>query len=179
MCQKSLSGQIRSHCKKLIARRTNLIVMHRLRTSYYDALLCHNLLSGQIRSYCKKLIASRTNRIVMPLRRCVIRPRLDKSDRIGIETCYVFHCSAISSWDTFEIAVSILLREKDLGGKFRCNTPVKHNRNSCSEKIWHITPTPRGCQHYHSTRLKANVRTTLDKQAILQHFKKSKQRRLL
>ena len=60
-----------------------------------NAPLCHNLLSGQIRSYCKTPIACRINRIVMPLRRCVIRRRRDKSDRIGVETCYVFHCAAM------------------------------------------------------------------------------------
>ena len=56
MCQKSLSGHIRSYCLKLIASRTNRVVMHRSRDSCSNALLCHNLLSGQIRSYFKKLI---------------------------------------------------------------------------------------------------------------------------
>ena len=57
----------------------------------------------------KSLIASRTNRIVMhryvpvaPLHRCVITCYLDKSDCIGIETCYVFHCAAVSSSDILE-----------------------------------------------------------------------------
>ena len=86
MCQQS--GYIRFYCEKLIASKTNRIVMHRLRVSCSNAPLCLELLSGQIRSYCIKLIFSRTNRIVMPLRRCVITCCLDKSDRIGIETCY-------------------------------------------------------------------------------------------
>ena len=93
----------------MIASRTNGIVMHRLRPSFSNALLCHNLLSREIRSYCKKLIAGRTKSIVIPLRRCVIRRRLDKSDRIDIETCYVFHCATVSSSDIFGIAVSIAL----------------------------------------------------------------------
>ena len=42
----------------------------------------------------------------MPLRGCVIRRRLDKSDRIDIETCDVFHCATVSS-DIFGTAVSI------------------------------------------------------------------------
>ena len=49
----------------------------------------------------------------MPLRRCVIRRRLDKSDCIGIETCYVFHCAAVSSTDIFKTAVSISCTKKD------------------------------------------------------------------
>ena len=78
-----------------MAGSTNRIAMYRLRASCSNAPLCHNLLSGQIRSYCKTPYcianANRKNRIVMPLRRCVIRRRLDKSDRIGIEMCYVFY----------------------------------------------------------------------------------------
>ena len=89
--------------------RTNRIVMHRLRASCSNAPLCHNMLSEQIRSYCKSLIASRTNRIAIPLRRCVMRRRLDKSDRIGIETCHVFHCATVSSLDIFGTTVSIVL----------------------------------------------------------------------
>ena len=90
MCQKSLSGHIRSYCKKLIASRTNRIVMHRLRARCSNVPLCHSLLSEQMRLYCKTSIASRTNRIAMPLHRYFIRHRLDKSDRNGIETCYAF-----------------------------------------------------------------------------------------
>ena len=104
------------------------IVMHRLRVSYSNAPLCHNLLSKQIRSYCKKLIASGTNRIVMPLRRCVIRCRLGKSDRIGIETCYVFHCAAVSSSYIFGTAVLILRTKKDLAGKVQYSNKAQLNR---------------------------------------------------
>ena len=64
---------------------------------------CHNLLSGHIIAYCEKLISSRTNQIAMPLRRCVIRRRLDKSDRIGIETCFVFQYTAISHHRIFSV----------------------------------------------------------------------------
>ena len=49
----------------------------------------------------------------MSLRRCVIRRRLDKSDRIGIKTNYVFHCSAVSSSNIFGTVVSILRTKKD------------------------------------------------------------------
>ena len=45
----------------------------------------------------------------MPLRRCVIRHPSDKSDRIDIQTCYVFHYVAVPSSDIFETAVSIAL----------------------------------------------------------------------
>ena len=45
----------------------------------------------------------------MPLRRCVIRRRIDKSDRIGIETCYEFHCVAASSLDISGTDASIAL----------------------------------------------------------------------
>ena len=45
----------------------------------------------------------------MPLRRCVVRCCLDKSDRIGIKTCYVFHFAAVSSSDIFGTAVSIVI----------------------------------------------------------------------
>ena len=76
---------------------------------------------------CKKLIASRTNRIVMPLRSCVTRCLLDKSDCVGVETCYVFHYAAVLSSDTFGTAVSILRTTKDLAEKFRCNNSVRHN----------------------------------------------------
>ena len=99
VCQKLLSKHIRLYCKKLIASRTNRIVMHRLRASYANATLSPYLLSEQIRSYCKKLITSWTNRIAMQLRRCLICRHLDKSDRIGIETCCVFHCAVVSSSD--------------------------------------------------------------------------------
>ena len=54
MCQKLLSGHIRSYCKKLIVSWTNHIVIHRLRASCCNAPLCHNLLSGQIRSYWRR-----------------------------------------------------------------------------------------------------------------------------
>ena len=64
----------------------------------------------------KSLIASRTNRIVMhrnvpvaPKRHCVITCYLDKSDRMGLETCFAFHCAAVSSSDIFGTAVSIML----------------------------------------------------------------------
>ena len=113
MCQKSLSRHTRLYCKMLIASRTNRIVMHKLRPSCSNAPLCYNLLSGQIRSYYKMLIASRTNRIAMPMRLCVKCRRLDKSDRIGLETSYVFHCTAVSSSDIFETAVSISRTKND------------------------------------------------------------------
>ena len=70
------------------------------------------MLFGPIRSYCKKLIVSKANQITMPLRRCVMRRRLDKSDRIGIGTCYVFHCAIVPSSDIFGTAVSILRTKK-------------------------------------------------------------------
>ena len=71
----------------------------------------------------QKLIASWTNRIVMPLRRCIIRRPLDKSDRIAIETCHVVHCAAVSSSDIFETAGIILRTKKDWHLQERCNTP--------------------------------------------------------
>ena len=52
---------------------------------------------------------------VAPMRRCVITCCLDKSGRIGIETCYVFHCTAVSSSDIFATAVSA--HEIRFGGK--------------------------------------------------------------
>ena len=45
----------------------------------------------------------------MPLRRFIIRRRQDKSNSIGIETCYVFHCAAVLFLDIFGTAVSIAL----------------------------------------------------------------------
>ena len=87
--------------------------MHRIRASHFNALLCYNLLPGQIRSYCKKLIPAWKNRITKPLRRCVTHRRLHRSDRIGIETCYVFHCAAVLSSYIFGTAVSILRTKKD------------------------------------------------------------------
>ena len=83
--------------------------MHRLRASCSNPPLCHNLLSRQIRSYSKTLFVYRIDCIVMPLRRYVIRSPCDKSDRIGIETCYVFHCAAVSSSDIFGAPASIAL----------------------------------------------------------------------
>ena len=83
--------------------------MHRLRVSCSNAQLRHNLLPDKLYRDVKSLIASRTNRIVMSLRRCVIRCRLDKSNRISTEMCYVFHCAAVSSSDIFKTAVSIAL----------------------------------------------------------------------
>ena len=53
----------------------------------------------------------------MPLCRCVICRRLNIPDRIGIETCYVFHCTAVSSSDIFGPAVSILCTKK-IAGKY-------------------------------------------------------------
>ena len=44
---------------------------------------------------------------VASMRHCVITYCLDKSDRIGIETYYVFHCTAVSSSDIFETGVLI------------------------------------------------------------------------
>ena len=61
---------------------------------------------------------------VASMRRCVITCCPDKSDRIGIETCYVFHCAAESSLDIFGTAV-FAHEKKDFAGKFRCNTPGK------------------------------------------------------
>ena len=46
---------------------------------------------------------------VAPMRRCVITCCLHKSYRIGIETCYMFHCAAVSSSDIFGTALSIAL----------------------------------------------------------------------
>ena len=43
------------------------------------------------------------------MRRCAITRCLDKSDRIGKETCYVFYCAAVSSSDIFKTVVSIVL----------------------------------------------------------------------
>ena len=45
--------------------------------------------------------------LCVSLRRCVISRRLDKSDRIGVKTCYVFHCATVSSSDIFGTSVSI------------------------------------------------------------------------
>ena len=45
----------------------------------------------------------------MPLRRGVIRRRLNKSHRIGIDTFYVFRCAAASLSDIFGTAVTIAL----------------------------------------------------------------------
>ena len=106
--QKSLTGQIRSYCIKLTASKTNRVVIH-----MYELLVLlrccfiHRCLDKSDR-IAKSLIASQTNRIVMhrnvpvaPMRRCVITCCLDKSDLIGMETCYVFHCTAVSSSDIF------------------------------------------------------------------------------
>ena len=51
---------------------------------------------------------------VAPMRRCVITCCLDKSDCFGIETCYVFHCAAVSSLDIFGTTDSA--PEKNLAG---------------------------------------------------------------
>ena len=64
---------------------------------------------GQIVSQCTDNVP------VAPMRRCVIRRCLDKSDRIGIETRFVFHCATVSSSDIFGAAVSA--HEKRFGGK--------------------------------------------------------------
>ena len=94
-------------------------------------------LSGQIRSYCKKLVASRTNRIVMknccqqpdkcivmPLRRCVIRCRLDKSNRIGKETCMCFtaplHNHRIFSVQLFRLRFTGVLHLSFPANLFSC-----------------------------------------------------------
>ena len=45
----------------------------------------------------------------MPLRCYVIHGHLDKSDHIGLEMCYVFHCAVVSLSDIFEAAVSVAL----------------------------------------------------------------------
>ena len=88
------------------------------RVTCFTALLFHISLSGQIRSYCKKLNCCRTNRIVMhryvtaaPMRCCVTTCCLDKPDRIGIgiETCNVLQCTALSSSDVFGTVVLIAL----------------------------------------------------------------------
>ena len=50
---------------------------------------------------------------VAPMHRCAITCCLDKSDRIGVEACYVFHCAAVLSSDSFETAVLILNTKKD------------------------------------------------------------------
>ena len=68
MCQKSLSEHIRLYCKKLIASRTNRIVMHR-------ALLVALLHCCSICRYLGK----------------------SKPDRIGIVTCSAFHYADMSS----------------------------------------------------------------------------------
>ena len=62
----------------------------------FTAPICQKSQSGHNRSYCKKLLASKTNLIVMHrhiLRYCFLHRCLDKSDRIGIETCSAFYCS--------------------------------------------------------------------------------------
>ena len=112
----SLSDQIRWHCKIMIASGTNCIVTR----SRFNAPMCKMLLSGQIRLYCKKLTASWTKRTFMhkyvtvaPMLLCVMSYCQDKSDRIGIETCNVFHCAAVSSSDVFETAVLILRTKND------------------------------------------------------------------
>ena len=40
------------------------------------------------------------------MRHCVIICCLDKSDRIGIESCYMFHCAAVALSNFFGTAVS-------------------------------------------------------------------------
>ena len=135
MCQKSLSGHIRLSCKKLIAGRTNRIVMHTLRHSCPIALLYHNLLSGQIKSHCKTLTTNRTNRIAMPLRCCVMRRCQDKSDHISIETCNVFYCAAVSSSDIFETQQFQLCARKKIGAKYKCNTLCELSTFKCSPAL--------------------------------------------
>ena len=66
--------------------------MYKLRASCFNALLCHNLLSGQSDRIAKRRLPVR--QIVILLRRCVIRRRLDKSDRLGIETYFAFYSTA-------------------------------------------------------------------------------------
>ena len=112
MWQKSLSGHIRLYCKSCLSVSKSFHNALR-RTSYCTAPMCQKSLSGHIRSYCKKLIVCGTNRIEMPLRRCITRRPLNKSDCIAIETCHVFHCAAVSSSDIFGTAVLILRTKKD------------------------------------------------------------------
>ena len=53
--------------------------------------------------------------MVMSLRLRVKSRRLDKSDLFGLETCYVFYCTTVSSSDIFITPVSIV-HEKRLAG---------------------------------------------------------------
>ena len=138
MCQKLLSGQIRSYCKKLTASRASRIVMHK--HVLLVSLRCcfkHRCLD-KLDRIAKCLIANRTNLIVMhrnvpvtPMARCVITCCLDKSDRVSIETCHVFYCAAVSSSDVFGTAVSIVLY---------CSVAPKLSRQiflSCAETaVW-------------------------------------------
>ena len=78
--------------------------MHKDVPGCFIVPMCQKSLLRQIRSYCKKPIACRTNRIVMHRRIlvaslicCLKRRCQDKSDCIGIETCSVLHCAAVSS----------------------------------------------------------------------------------
>ena len=138
-----LSGQIRSYCKKLTASRTDKSYRDaQTRVTCFTALLFHTPLSGQIRSYCKKLDCCRTNRIVMhryvkvaPMRQCVITCCLDKSNRIGIETCYVLHCAAVSLSDILGTAVSIALYWSIAPKLSHQSFFRAQNQNSCSENI--------------------------------------------
>ena len=47
------------------------------------------------------------------MRCCVITCCLDKSDCIGVETCNVLHCAAVSSLDIFGTSVLILRTKTD------------------------------------------------------------------
>ena len=100
---------------------------------------------------------------VAPMRRCVITCCLGKSDRIGLETCYLFNCAAVSSSDIFGTAASIMLywsiasklfreiffrAQKQLFRKFPMITKrrsEKHCTSLChcdlicpDSKLWHI-----------------------------------------
>ena len=70
----------------------------------------------------------------MPLRLCVIRRPLDKSDRIGIEKCYVFHYAAVSSSDIFGTAVSTVLYWS-IAPKISRQFFFVRTLRSCSENI--------------------------------------------
>ena len=113
----SAAGQIKSYRKKLIANRTNCILM-------------------------KAVVSNRTNRIVIHrlLVSCSNAPHiiiccLDKSDRIGIDTCYVFHCAAVASTDIFRTTVSIV-HYRSIASKLSSQILFRaQNWNSSSENI--------------------------------------------
>ena len=75
----------------------------------------------------------------MPLRRYVMRRHLNKSDRIGIETCYALYYAAVSSSDIVQTAVSVV-REK-IDGKVQVQYFSKAQLKQLFRRaIFHVQP---------------------------------------